>query len=566
MSYPYGGPGYPPQGAYPQQPGGYPQGGPPGGFPAQPGFPQAGGPGYPGQLSMPTPESASAAAYGQAQPGGMPYPSQPGQPGQLGFGGGPPGMPPSGPQPGYGGPSGMGMPMAGAQPPMPSGQPSMPGAQPYGGYGASPAYNTPTPSQPPGGYGAPQGSAQGYPSSAPGYPAMGSSSAPGYGAPQGQYGSQPQGQYGSQPQGQGQPYGSTPQSQQPYGGAAQSQSYGGQMQSQPYGGGPPGGAPSGAYKGVREEGTMRPYPNFNAENDAKILRKAMKGFGTDEKAIIDVLSNRSCEQRQQIKMMFKTCFGKDLVQDLKSELGGRFEDCVVALMMRKDEYDASELKRAMRGMGTDEDALIEILCTRSNAEIHTINAVYKTMFRSSLEKDIISDTSGHFKRLMVSMATGGRMENQPLDLNKAQQDAQRLYQAGEKRWGTDESEFNAILASQSFEQLRAVFDAYQQMSKRQIEQSICGEMSGNLELGMLAIIKVVKNKHAYFAEKLYKSMKGMGTDDRTLIRIVVTRCEVDMKNIKQEFQKLYGKTLEAFIRDDTSGDYRRILISLLGGS
>lgn len=64
---------------------------------------------------------------------------------------------------------------------------------------------------------------------------------------------------------------------------------------------------------------------------------------------------------------------------------------------------------------------------------------------------------------------------------------QRLYQAGEKRWGTDESEFNAILASQSFEQLRAVFDAYQQMSKRQIEQSICGEMSGNLELGMLAI-------------------------------------------------------------------------------
>jgi hypothetical protein len=29
----------------------------------------------------------------------------------------------------------------------------------------------------------------------------------------------------------------------------------------------------------QEDGTLRPAANFNAENDAKILRKAMKGFG-----------------------------------------------------------------------------------------------------------------------------------------------------------------------------------------------------------------------------------------------------------------------------------------------
>ena len=45
------------------------------------------------------------------------------------------------------------------------------------------------------------------------------------------------------------------------------------------------------------------------------------------------------------------------------------------------------------------------------------------------------------------------------------------------------------MASQSFEQLRAVFDAYHKLSGKDIESVIKSEMSGNLEIGMLAISK-----------------------------------------------------------------------------
>jgi len=62
-----------------------------------------------------------------------------------------------------------------------------------------------------------------------------------------------------------------------------------------------------------------------------------------------------------------------------------------------------------------------------------------------------------------------------------------LYSAGVKKLGTDESTFNAILASQSYEQLRCVFDEYRKISPQDIEQSIKNEMSGNLEIGMLAV-------------------------------------------------------------------------------
>lgn len=58
---------------------------------------------------------------------------------------------------------------------------------------------------------------------------------------------------------------------------------------------------------------------------------------------------------------------------------------------------------------------------------------------------------------------GNRDENHTVDYQKAQQDAQRLYQAGEGKLGTDESCFNMILASRSFPQLKATVEAYSQV-------------------------------------------------------------------------------------------------------
>uniref|UniRef100_A0A8B9EI92 Annexin n=1 Tax=Anser cygnoides TaxID=8845 RepID=A0A8B9EI92_ANSCY len=251
--------------------------------------------------------------------------------------------------------------------------------------------------------------------------------------------------------------------------------------------------------------------------------------------------------------IFVFIIGQDLIKDLKSELSGNVEELILALFMPSIYYDAWSLRHAMKGVGTQERVLIEILCTRTNQEIRDIVNCYRSEFGRDIEQDIRADTSGHFERLLISMCQGNRDENQNVDYQKAQEDAQRLYQAGEGRLGTDESCFNMVPLVVAFH--------YPHVN---LIYFIDREFSGNVECGLKAILQCALNRPAFFAERLYYSMKGAGTDDSTLIRIIVTRSEIDLVQIKQVFTQMYQKTLASMISSDTSGDYRRLLLAIVG--
>ncbi|KAK6638338.1 Annexin B9 [Polyplax serrata] len=309
--------------------------------------------------------------------------------------------------------------------------------------------------------------------------------------------------------------------------------------------------------------TVFPASPFYPRQDAEILRKAMKGFGTDEATIIAVMTSRTNSQRLEIAKEFKTLYGKDLLKDLKSETSGRFEDVLVALMTPLPEFYAKEVHDAISGVGTTESTLIEILCSLTNSEIHYVKMAYQALYGKSMESEVASDTSGSFKRLLISQCQGQRDESTVVDAAGAAQDAQTLLRAGELRWGTDESAFNAILSSRSYTQLRAIFTEYERLTGHTFEKAIKNEFSGDIEEGLLAIVKCVRNKAEFFADCLHKSMAGMGTRDRDLIRLVVSRCEIDMGDVKQAFNVKFGKTLESFIKGDTSGDYKKCLLALV---
>ncbi|KAB0406549.1 hypothetical protein E2I00_016132 [Balaenoptera physalus] len=204
------------------------------------------------------------------------------------------------------------------------------------------------------------------------------------------------------------------------------------------------------------------------------IEKAIRTKGVDEVTIVNILPNRSNEQRQDIAFTYQRRTKKELASALKSAFSGHRETAIWGLLKTPAQYEASELKASMKGLGTDEDSLIEIICSRTNQELQEINRVYKEIYKTDLEKDIISDTSDDFlKSSMVALWKGRRAEDgSVIDYELIDQDARDLYDAGVKRRGTDVSKWVSIMTEPSVCCLQKVLERYKNYSPYDMPESI----------------------------------------------------------------------------------------------
>ena len=306
--------------------------------------------------------------------------------------------------------------------------------------------------------------------------------------------------------------------------------------------------------------------NFNPEEDCKILREAVHGFGTDNRSIINIIINRNRAQRQEIRRTYKACFGKDLIKRLKEDTSGNFKQIISAMFMSPAEYDAYCLYKAMKGLGTDEGVLIEIIGTRNNQQLREIQDIFEKEYKSSLEKWIKGDTSGNFKLLLIALLQCNRSNNTNPDVNVCQADAQALYNAGEGRWGTDEATFIRIFANRSAAEMACINQCYIKLRGKGLLKAIDKEFSGDIKKLLQTVVGGLLDPAGYFASRVREAVKGLGTNNAKLVRVIVSRYEIDLGYIKDAYQKIYHRDMLYDVRDDTSGYYRDVLTGLISRS
>jgi len=297
------------------------------------------------------------------------------------------------------------------------------------------------------------------------------------------------------------------------------------------------------------------FPNANPADDAKALRDAMKGAGTDEKTLIKIIFNRSRQQLAAISQAFEAQYHKNLKKEIKSETSGNFKKLLVYRFKTPYELKKRTLVKAVKGAGTNERLVIDCLAFTPNAEMAQLTR------EKDLTHKVLNDLSGHFKDAVKDLFGADRSEAPQINPADVENDVHELYKAGEKKLGTDEKKFIKILTNKAPWHNQAVNAAYKAKHGHNLGVAIDREFSGALKDLLNAL---VVPPYEYWADRLYHDLHGAGTNDKELVFIFSYLEKNELKHVENLFNARFPKHLKDMLKGDLSGHYEKAVLELLG--
>lgn len=285
---------------------------------------------------------------------------------------------------------------------------------------------------------------------------------------------------------------------------------------------------------------------------AKILNNAMVGLGTSEDQLIRVISQCDLGERRLVKECYQATYDRDLIDHVRSETSGDFQKALLCMLQAEEsefdlDADCEAMKAAMEGWGTDEAALITLVCAKTAKQMEDVKNRFVELYQRDLLAFVESETSGNFKATLQ-----GCIRHPMQQLAHGVRDCM----AG---WGTDDTGLITLLVHLPDYKKTALIKEYSKLFSRDLIRDIKADTSGAYEK---ALCSLVRPAPAVWAEALKGAMKGLGTADELLINFLIIAKD-EMAETRKAFSLATGEYLVDWIEGECSGDYKNTLMRLV---
>ena len=282
----------------------------------------------------------------------------------------------------------------------------------------------------------------------------------------------------------------------------------------------------------------------------------------NEDSLISILSTTSNLDRQIIRLFYRKKYSSPIQTDIQMQLSSDLRDLVLDMFDLPYEYDARELHKALTSLKTDVKTINEIIITRPRSHLILVQKIYKKFYNVALKNDILNLIDKKYSEFIMAILASQRPMNQTIEINQGYNIAKDLVKNGIKQYGTNVKLFKEVFIDKSRSDLILISRAFFDLYKKNLYDTIDKEVSGKNKTLIKDILFGIITPAQWFAKKAYKAMKGPGTDDDTLTRVIVSRSEVDMEQIRDYYFREWNTDLRNDIDGDCSGAYGKILMNL----
>uniref|UniRef100_A0A8R1HK51 Annexin n=1 Tax=Caenorhabditis japonica TaxID=281687 RepID=A0A8R1HK51_CAEJA len=293
-------------------------------------------------------------------------------------------------------------------------------------------------------------------------------------------------------------------------------------------------------------------PDFHPVQASETLRSSLHGLDTKDQTIINTVLYHNNFQRQKILGAYEDMYSRKLLEDLEEECGGFFFEMCQALFKPAPNYDAQCVYKSL-------------------SQLRALRETYLTDYRKSLDKDITVKVEGVVGKMLNLLLCTNRDEGLGIKLNDdlVAKHVKILSNVSIDDIAKNVQVFEELFIGHSWKHIGAVLDKFDEtrIDLHDIETVIRRNKTihSEIRLILLTIARVSRSIQIYFAEKLRTAMTHERVDQSTIIRICVSRSEIDLQDISLEYKRKYQRPLEHDICQSTSGEYTRMICTLLSG-